>query len=234
MRALRFDLLVAVSLVGLTLAACGPVMSQRVDKARVAVEAARAAGAPARAPEQFQVAERELNESRSLLASGSVESLYQADYHASVAISAAESAMATAKLKVDLEKAQTEAQAAKQEAVRAAAGAQAAKQEAAQAAAGATAAEQTARAAESRAERAENQAAEIRRQAAVTVTAPAPVLPDYLRYVVKRGDTLAKIAARPEIYGNAGQWRRIYDANRDIIGKDRKLKVGQVLMILKP
>jgi nucleoid-associated protein YgaU len=59
-------------------------------------------------------------------------------------------------------------------------------------------------------------------------------LASYTRYVVKKGDTLRKVAARPEIYGDAGQWQRIYEANRDIIGRDRKLKMGQVLMIPKP
>jgi nucleoid-associated protein YgaU len=59
-------------------------------------------------------------------------------------------------------------------------------------------------------------------------------LASYPRYVVKKGDTLRKIAARPEIYGDAGRWQRIYEANRDIIGRDRKLNMGQVLMIPKP
>jgi nucleoid-associated protein YgaU len=93
--------------------------------------------------------------------------------------------------------------------------------------------EETARAAQARAERAETQVAELKRQVAAAAT-PAPSLATYTRYVVKKGDTLPKIAARPEIYGDAGQWKRIYDANQDIIGRDHKLKTGQVLMIPKP
>ena len=34
-------------------------------------------------------------------------------------------------------------------------------------------------------------------------------------YVVKPGDSLSKIAQ--QVYGNMNDWRKIYDANRDII-----------------
>jgi len=93
-------------------------------------------------------------------------------------------------------------------------------------------AEETARVAQVRAERAESQAAELKRQ----MPAPqlAPSWATYARYVVKQGDTLPKIAARPEIYGDAEKWPRLYEANRDIIGKDRKVKMGQVLVVPKP
>jgi len=59
-------------------------------------------------------------------------------------------------------------------------------------------------------------------------------LASYIRYVVKKRETLPKIAARPEIYGDASQWRRLYEANQDIIGRDHKVKTGQVLMIPRP
>lgn len=74
--------------------------------------------------------------------------------------------------------------------------------------------------------------AELKRQVAAA-SQPASSLTSYPRYVVKKGDTLRKIATRPEIYGDAGQWQRIYEANRDIIGRG-KLRMGQVLMIPKP
>ncbi|TCC43399.1 LysM peptidoglycan-binding domain-containing protein [Kribbella sindirgiensis] len=49
-------------------------------------------------------------------------------------------------------------------------------------------------------------------------------------YKVVSGDSLGKIAAR--FYGNAGLWRKLYDANRPTIGKDpNRLRIGQKLTI---
>ena len=49
-------------------------------------------------------------------------------------------------------------------------------------------------------------------------------------YTVAAGDTLATIAAR--VYGDEGLWRRIYDANRNVIGDNPdNLKVGTTLRI---
>jgi nucleoid-associated protein YgaU len=49
-------------------------------------------------------------------------------------------------------------------------------------------------------------------------------------YVVRSGDSLSKIAKR--VYGDAKQWRRIYDANRTLIGNDPDLiHPGQNLVI---
>jgi nucleoid-associated protein YgaU len=51
-------------------------------------------------------------------------------------------------------------------------------------------------------------------------------------YVVQRGDTLGSIAAKPEIYGKASQWRRIFEANRELLGDNpNRLKVGMSLCI---
>ena len=221
-----FTALGILILVALALASCGPRISQSVAQARAAVEAARAAGAPTRSPEQFQAAEKALKDSEALFAAGDADSLLAADNIAKVAEATAYSAAAAAKLSTDLGKAQAEAQAAKQEAERARA-------EMDRLQPRVRTVEETARAAQARAERAETQVAELKRQVAAAAT-PAPSLATYTRYVVKKGDTLPKIAARPEIYGDAGQWKRIYDANQDIIGRDRKLKIGQVLMIPKP
>lgn len=50
------------------------------------------------------------------------------------------------------------------------------------------------------------------------------------RYTVAKGDTLAKIAVK--FYGNASKWRKIYDANRRVIGSNPDvLRVGQKLTI---
>jgi nucleoid-associated protein YgaU len=49
-------------------------------------------------------------------------------------------------------------------------------------------------------------------------------------YEVQSGDTLLTIAR--EKLGDATQWRRIYDANKDVIGSDPdKLKIGMQLKI---
>jgi len=49
-------------------------------------------------------------------------------------------------------------------------------------------------------------------------------------YVVKSGDSLSKIARR--IYGDGKQWTRIYEANRELIGKNPDLiQPGQNLVI---
>jgi nucleoid-associated protein YgaU len=48
-------------------------------------------------------------------------------------------------------------------------------------------------------------------------------------YVVKKGDTLSHIAL--EVYGNAGRWREIFEANRDIIKKPNLIRPGWKLRI---
>jgi nucleoid-associated protein YgaU len=49
-------------------------------------------------------------------------------------------------------------------------------------------------------------------------------------YEVQSGDTLLSIAE--QLYGDTTQWRRIYDANKDVIGSDPdKLKIGMKLKI---
>jgi nucleoid-associated protein YgaU len=48
-------------------------------------------------------------------------------------------------------------------------------------------------------------------------------------YVVAKGDSLSKIAKR--FYGDAQDWRRIYDANRDQIQDPDLIHPGQELRI---
>ena len=48
-------------------------------------------------------------------------------------------------------------------------------------------------------------------------------------YTVVSGDSLSKIAQRE--YGDAQQWRKIYDANRDQISNPDLIHPGQVLKI---
>jgi nucleoid-associated protein YgaU len=65
-------------------------------------------------------------------------------------------------------------------------------------------------------------------------TAPAPPVeapkaPSERTYVVVKGDSLSKIAK--QIYGDANQWRRIYESNRDIIKNPDLIYPGQTLKI---
>ena len=48
-------------------------------------------------------------------------------------------------------------------------------------------------------------------------------------YVVKKGDTLSKIAK--EQYGDANLYPQIFEANRDILKDPNQIQVGQKLRI---
>ena len=50
-------------------------------------------------------------------------------------------------------------------------------------------------------------------------------------YVVKRGDTLWTIAADPAVYGDATKWRRLYDANRDLLKSPDRVRPGMRLRV---
>ncbi len=60
-----------------------------------------------------------------------------------------------------------------------------------------------------------------------------PTAPEGSReYTVQPGDSLWQIAARPDIYGNGLDWRKIYEANKGEIGADPDLiQPGMVLVI---
>ena len=62
-------------------------------------------------------------------------------------------------------------------------------------------------------------------------TAPAarPAAPAAQTYTVVAGDNLSKIAKR--VYGDANQWRRIFEANRDQIENPDLIRPGQKLVI---
>ena len=220
-----FSVLGVPILVILALAGCAPRVSEHIEESRAALEAARAAGAPSRAPEEFRLAEQNLKDSQALFAYGDPVGYVEADYRAAIAMATAKSIVTTARLAADLEKVQAEVQAARQEAARAQAEVDRLQTQV-------RSAGETARAAQARAERAELQTAELKRQ--MPAPQPAASVTPYVRYVVKQGDTLPKIAARPEIYGDTEKWPRLYEANRGFIGKDRKVKMGQVLVVPKP
>jgi nucleoid-associated protein YgaU len=224
----RFSVPGIVVLAVLVLAGCAPrtSQSQRINEAQVAIELARAAGAPERSPEEFNAALRALRESEAYLTAGDSDSVALADQLAVLAEGHARLAMTATRLSLELEKVKREAQAARQEAERARAELERMQSQI-------RAAEEASRTVQAPPERSEAQPAEPGRQAAPPA-APATPRPTLVRYIVNKGDTLRNLAARPEIYGDANQWTRIYEANREIIGPDRKLRIGQVLIIPKP
>ena len=60
--------------------------------------------------------------------------------------------------------------------------------------------------------------------------APAPPLGGARRtYTVKAGDSLSKIAERE--YGDASQWKKIYEANRDAIKNPDLIHPGQTFTL---
>jgi LysM repeat protein len=62
----------------------------------------------------------------------------------------------------------------------------------------------------------------------VSGTKPA-ASPAEQTYTVAKGDTLSKISR--EFYGNANEYMRIFDANRDQLKDPDKIQIGQVLRI---
>jgi nucleoid-associated protein YgaU len=68
-------------------------------------------------------------------------------------------------------------------------------------------------------------------QSGSSSTAPSPGSMTTARttYTVKKGDSLSKIAR--EVYGDADEWQRIFDANRDQIEDPDMIEPGQKLKI---
>ena len=60
-------------------------------------------------------------------------------------------------------------------------------------------------------------------------TAPKPAAPVEQIYTVVAGDSLSKISKK--LYGDANQWRRIFEANRDQIKNPDLIHPGQKLKI---
>ena len=68
-------------------------------------------------------------------------------------------------------------------------------------------------------------------QSGSSSSAPAPAQPAATAktYVVQKGDSLSKIARNE--YGNANDWHKIFEANRDIIKDPDLIYPGQTLKI---
>lgn len=62
--------------------------------------------------------------------------------------------------------------------------------------------------------------------------ASVPPASSYDTYVVQQGESLWAVAARPDIYGQGSQWRRILDANEDVLGGNpNRIRAGMMLRI---
>jgi nucleoid-associated protein YgaU len=59
--------------------------------------------------------------------------------------------------------------------------------------------------------------------------APKPQAPAQRDYVIQSGDSLSKIAQR--FYGNANDWQKIYQANKDKIKDPNLIHPGQKIII---
>jgi nucleoid-associated protein YgaU len=62
-----------------------------------------------------------------------------------------------------------------------------------------------------------------------TGSVATPAQPLTKTYTVQKGDSLSKIAKQE--YGDAQQWRKIYDANRDLINDPDLIQPGWTLTI---
>ena len=56
-----------------------------------------------------------------------------------------------------------------------------------------------------------------------------PLRPSGTTYTVQKGDSLEKIASK--FYGSSRKWRRIYEANRNVIKNPDRVRAGQKLLI---
>lgn len=76
-------------------------------------------------------------------------------------------------------------------------------------------------------------AREVRKSTpASTPGSPAPTTPTEggaKTYEIQSGDTLSAIAQRH--YGNASEWRKIYEANRNVIEDPDKIYPGQKITL---
>ena len=62
-----------------------------------------------------------------------------------------------------------------------------------------------------------------------TLPQPSPVSGPKRTYTVRPGDSLSKIAK--EFYGNASDYMRIFEANKDKLNDPSKIQIGQELVI---
>ena len=64
---------------------------------------------------------------------------------------------------------------------------------------------------------------------AQATNAPKPAAPTQRDYVIQNGDSLSKIAR--QFYGDANEWQKIYQANKDKIKDPNLIHPGQKIII---
>lgn len=69
------------------------------------------------------------------------------------------------------------------------------------------------------------------KQAAATPAAAEPDDDEAAFYTIQKGDTLSALAKKH--YQDANQWRKIFEANREVIGDPDKIYPGQTIRIPK-
>jgi nucleoid-associated protein YgaU len=192
----------------LLLAACAKPPRQELDAAEYLVARAYGYQALVYAPEEYRAAFAALEDSRRLIAKGDYQSaqssLTFARLHALRAYAITD--MAKAKEAVEAEaRRQAEEEACRQ------------------------AEEEARRQAEEKARRQAEE--EARRQAETEARRKAAEIRTFTTYRVNNGDTLASIAALPEVYGDPLLWPLLYQGNRDQIKDPRQIYIGQILNI---
>lgn len=63
----------------------------------------------------------------------------------------------------------------------------------------------------------------------LNISVDPSLAPKQKRYTVAAGDSLSKIAK--QFYGNANQYNKIFEANRNVLSDPNMVKVGQELVI---
>lgn len=71
----------------------------------------------------------------------------------------------------------------------------------------------------------------VKKEQPAPAAAAKTAAPAAQTYTIKSGDTLSKIAR--EHYGDANQWNRIFEANKDVISDPDKIYPGQTITIPK-
>jgi nucleoid-associated protein YgaU len=70
----------------------------------------------------------------------------------------------------------------------------------------------------------------VKQRPSPPVTGPSrPTAPATRDYTIKSGDSLSKIAK--EVYGDAGDWKKIFEANKDKIKDPNMIYPGQKIII---
>ena len=196
-------------LIGATvlLVACATPPRQELDATEYLVARAYNLQAPVYAPEQYQAAYAALEDGRRLILAGdypaALASLAFARQHALRAYGSTE--LAKAREAVEAENLRL-----------------------AELAAGFGAAEEARRKAE---EEARRKAAEEARRKAEEEARKALEARSFTSYRVGSGESLASIAALPNVYGDPLLWPLLYQANRDQIKDPSQIYVGQILTI---